>query len=85
MSGSEDCTVLLWHWNARSKAIVGEGEVRWSHSFQSVTIIERYEIMLIPFLVLWYPFQQGLNFECYPQLTSVVFTFSLSKKCLFKS
>ena len=28
VSGSEDCTVLLWHWNARSKAIVGEGEVR---------------------------------------------------------
>ena len=27
VSGSEDCTVLLWHWNARSKAIVGEGEV----------------------------------------------------------
>ena len=28
VSGSEDCTVLLWHWNARTKAIVGEGEVR---------------------------------------------------------
>ena len=28
VSGSEDCTVLLWHWNARSKAIVGEGEVK---------------------------------------------------------
>lgn len=27
VSGSEDCTVLLWHWNARSKAIVGEGEI----------------------------------------------------------
>ena len=27
VSGSEDCTVLLWHWNARSKAIVGEGEL----------------------------------------------------------
>jgi len=27
VSGSEDCTVLLWHWNARTKAIVGEGEV----------------------------------------------------------
>jgi WD40 repeat protein len=25
-SGSEDCTVLLWHWNARSQSIVGEGE-----------------------------------------------------------
>jgi len=24
-SGSEDCTVLLWHWNARSQSIVGEG------------------------------------------------------------
>jgi len=29
VSGSEDCTVLLWHWNARSKAIVGEGEVTY--------------------------------------------------------
>jgi len=27
VSGSEDCTVLLWHWNARTKAIVGEGDV----------------------------------------------------------
>lgn len=26
-SGSADCTVLLWHWNARTQAIVGEGEV----------------------------------------------------------
>ncbi|XP_054265424.1 neurobeachin isoform X12 [Macrosteles quadrilineatus] len=26
-SGSADCTVLLWHWNARSQTIVGEGEV----------------------------------------------------------
>ena len=26
MSGSEDCTVLLWHWNARTQSIVGEGE-----------------------------------------------------------
>ncbi|XP_033217051.1 neurobeachin-like [Belonocnema kinseyi] len=25
-SGSADCTVLLWHWNARTQAIVGEGE-----------------------------------------------------------
>jgi len=25
-SGSEDCTVLLWHWNARAQSIVGEGE-----------------------------------------------------------
>ncbi|CAB4066991.1 Neurobeachin [Lepeophtheirus salmonis] len=25
-SGSEDCTVLLWHWNARLQSIVGEGE-----------------------------------------------------------
>ena len=24
-SGSEDCTVLLWHWNARLQSIVGEG------------------------------------------------------------
>ena len=32
VSGSEDCTVLLWHWNARSKAIVGEGEVSQSVS-----------------------------------------------------
>ncbi len=24
-SGSEDCTVLLWHWNARSQSVVGEG------------------------------------------------------------
>jgi len=23
-SGSEDCTVLLWHWNARTQTIVGE-------------------------------------------------------------
>ena len=22
----QDCTVLLWHWNARSQSIVGEGE-----------------------------------------------------------
>ncbi|XP_046395262.1 neurobeachin isoform X2 [Ischnura elegans] len=26
-SGSVDCTVLLWHWNARTQSIVGEGEV----------------------------------------------------------
>jgi WD40 repeat protein len=26
VSGSEDCTVLLWHWNARTQSIVGEGE-----------------------------------------------------------
>lgn len=26
-SGSADCTVLLWHWNARTQTIVGEGEV----------------------------------------------------------
>ncbi|XP_055302311.1 neurobeachin isoform X13 [Sitodiplosis mosellana] len=26
-SGSADCTVLLWHWNARTQSIVGEGEV----------------------------------------------------------
>lgn len=26
-SGSSDCTVLLWHWNARTQSIVGEGEV----------------------------------------------------------
>ncbi|XP_073999314.1 A kinase anchor protein rugose isoform X3 [Rhodnius prolixus] len=25
-SGSADCTVLLWHWNARSQTIVGEGD-----------------------------------------------------------
>ncbi|XP_076546831.1 A kinase anchor protein rugose isoform X5 [Osmia lignaria lignaria] len=25
-SGSADCTVLLWHWNARTQTIVGEGE-----------------------------------------------------------
>lgn len=25
-SGSADCTVLLWHWNARTQSIVGEGE-----------------------------------------------------------
>ena len=25
-SGSEDCTVLLWHWNARAQSIVGEAE-----------------------------------------------------------
>ncbi|XP_035708538.1 neurobeachin isoform X2 [Folsomia candida] len=25
-SGSTDCTVLLWHWNARCQAIVGDGE-----------------------------------------------------------
>ena len=24
-SGSEDCTVLLWHWSARHQSIVGEG------------------------------------------------------------
>ena len=33
VSGSEDCTVLLWHWNARSKAIVGEGEVGAANVF----------------------------------------------------
>lgn len=27
VSGSADCTVLLWHWNARSQAIVGEGDI----------------------------------------------------------
>lgn len=27
-SGSADCTVLLWHWNARTQLVVGEGEVR---------------------------------------------------------
>lgn len=26
-SGSADCTVLLWHWNARTQSIVGEGDV----------------------------------------------------------
>jgi WD40 repeat protein len=26
-SGSEDCTVLLWHWNARSQTIVGEADI----------------------------------------------------------
>lgn len=26
-SGSADCTVLLWHWNARTQTIVGEGDV----------------------------------------------------------
>ncbi|XP_060530790.1 neurobeachin isoform X11 [Cylas formicarius] len=26
-SGSADCTVLLWHWNARTQTIVGEAEV----------------------------------------------------------
>jgi neurobeachin len=26
-SGSTDCTILLWHWNARTQSIVGEGEV----------------------------------------------------------
>uniref|UniRef100_A0A146M1B0 Neurobeachin n=1 Tax=Lygus hesperus TaxID=30085 RepID=A0A146M1B0_LYGHE len=26
-SGSADCTVLLWHWNARSQTIVGEGDI----------------------------------------------------------
>ncbi|CAH1159867.1 unnamed protein product [Phaedon cochleariae] len=25
-SGSADCTVLLWHWNARTQTVVGEGE-----------------------------------------------------------
>ena len=25
-SGSADCTVLLWHWNARCQAIVGDGD-----------------------------------------------------------
>lgn len=25
-SGSADCTVLLWHWNARTQTIVGESE-----------------------------------------------------------
>ena len=34
VSGSEDCTVLLWHWNARSKAIVGEGEVSVRQKFK---------------------------------------------------
>lgn len=24
-SGSADCTVLLWHWNARTQTVVGEG------------------------------------------------------------
>lgn len=27
VSGSADCTVLLWHWNARTQTIVGEGEM----------------------------------------------------------
>lgn len=26
-SGSEDCTVLLWHWNAKTQTITGEGDV----------------------------------------------------------
>lgn len=26
-SGSADCTVLLWHWNARTQAIVGEADI----------------------------------------------------------
>ncbi|XP_035904553.1 neurobeachin isoform X11 [Anopheles stephensi] len=26
-SGSADCTILLWHWNARTQSIVGEGEI----------------------------------------------------------
>ncbi|KAF2368092.1 PH-BEACH domain [Trinorchestia longiramus] len=25
-SGSQDCTVLLWHWNARTQMIMGEGD-----------------------------------------------------------
>ena len=25
-SGSDDCTVLLWHWNARAQSIVGEAD-----------------------------------------------------------
>ncbi|GAB6031814.1 hypothetical protein CHUAL_010216 [Chamberlinius hualienensis] len=25
-SGSEDCTVLLWHWNAKTQTITGEGD-----------------------------------------------------------
>lgn len=25
-SGSADCTVLLWHWNARSQTIIGDGD-----------------------------------------------------------
>lgn len=29
-SGSADCTVLLWHWNARTQNIVGEGEVSFN-------------------------------------------------------
>lgn len=26
-SGSADCTVLLWHWNARSQTIIGDGDI----------------------------------------------------------
>lgn len=26
-SGSEDCTVLLWHWNAKTQTITGEGDI----------------------------------------------------------
>ena len=33
VSGSEDCTVLLWHWNARTKSIVGEGEVIFNFNY----------------------------------------------------
>ena len=40
VSGSEDCTVLLWHWNARTKAIVGEGEVKKSLKLQYQEIFE---------------------------------------------
>ena len=50
VSGSEDCTVLLWHWNARSKAIVGEGEV--SESGKSLVKWDETGIRLCLFLLL---------------------------------
>ena len=50
VSGSEDCTVLLWHWNARSKAIVGEGEV--SQPGKSLVKWDETGIRLCLFLLL---------------------------------
>lgn len=47
VSGSEDCTVLLWHWNARSKAIVGEGEVGGKEDFCQ-RIVEKTYILQHP-------------------------------------
>ncbi|XP_072155979.1 neurobeachin isoform X4 [Bemisia tabaci] len=52
-SGSADCTVLLWHWNARSQTIVGEGDIPTpratltGHDNPVVTVVISAELGLV--------------------------------------